>query len=144
MENCYKKANEKRGIPDFKLNEKKDIFTKIKKKRQQVGFYHRFYWKKDYKTIRFELEIQFDAMKRNQTYFFLDQFEKFEQRIVYQFYKQVLSVIGLKSVYSDSIVDPSRRVYNLSRTKNCFVTTYLHSQTTPISDSEFFFLLFNC
>lgn len=53
------------------------------------------------KFIRFELELKKSARKKFQYYLFLNQFEKWEELLIYHFYKETINKLDLNSSYTD-------------------------------------------
>jgi hypothetical protein len=105
--------------------------------------YFRVYPKSNGKFFRFELELKKSAIKRFQSYFFLHQFEKWEELLTCHFYKEAMNKLDLDSPYTDWLIENSRKIRSIELSGNCLLTTYIKNISfDELENQEFFYRLF--
>lgn len=105
--------------------------------------YFRVYPKSNGKCIRFELELKKSAVKKFQSYFFLHQFEKWEELLTCHFYKEAINKLDLNSPYTDWLIENSRKIRSVEMSKNCLLTSYINNISFhELEKQEFLYRLF--
>jgi len=104
----------------------KAIFEKgvIRVGKRGSGNYFRAYQRENGREIRFELELSKSVVKKFQFYLFSNQFEKLEELLCIQFYKQALTSFVKDSIYTDWLRENFRNIRSSRRYENYLITTY--------------------
>lgn len=114
----------------------KAIFEKgvIRVGKRGSGNYFRAYRRENGREIRFELELSKSVVKKFQFYLFSNQFEKLEELLCIQFYKQALTSFVKDSIYTDWLRENFRNIRSSRRYENYLITTYF--KTLPLETIE--------
>lgn len=138
LKNSCTKINSK--VDDPKAEVVKGVF-RVGKRSSPNSF--RVYPKSNGKFIRFELELKKSAIKKFQSYFFLHQFEKWEEFLTCHFYKEATNKLDLDSPYTDWLIENSRKIRSVEISGNCLLTTYVKNISfDELENQEFFYRLF--
>ena len=83
------------------------------------------------------------SKEQNQSYFFLHQFEKWEELLTCHFYKEAMNKLDLDSPYTGWLIENSRKIRSVEMSENCLFTTYIKNiSLDELEKQEFFYRLF--
>lgn len=111
----------------------------LKINRRNNSFHYRVYQKDQ--TIRFELEFKNRQTKLVQDYLFHNYLDRFEHKLVCQYFRYSRQVLDLNYQYMDWLVDFQRISQLVNRENRPLLTSYLKNQLLDVQKEKTFFHL---